>query len=125
MQDVDKDADEMPGLEESEDEREAAQFMREQERQKNEASALRLEAQKRATLAQELDTRAKAAKDRAMAEAEGRILQERKNHDLKMKELRAEGDLKMKTMLESIQSVKSSGHSSDVGAKQRDRLEVL
>ena len=89
----------------SEDEREAAQFMREQERQKNEASALRLEAQKRATLAQELDTRAKAAKDRAMAEAEGRILQERKNHDLKMKELRAEGDLKMKTMLESIKLV--------------------
>ena len=27
-----------------------------------------------------------------------------------------------KTMLESIQSVKSSGHSSDVGAKQRDQL---
>lgn len=89
----------------AEDERAAQQYMREQERQKNEASQLRLEAEKRATLAQELDTRAKAAKDRALAEAEGRIIQERRNHDLKMKELKAEGEQKMETVLESIKLI--------------------
>ena len=89
----------------TEDERAATSYMREQERQKNEASALKLEAEKRATLAQELDTRAKASKDRALAEAEGRIVQERRNHDLKMKELKAVGEQKMETMLESIKLV--------------------
>ena len=89
----------------AEDERAATAYMREQERQKNEASQLRLEAEKRATLAQELDTRAKAAKDRALAEAEGRIIQERRNHDLRMKELSAEGKQKMETVLESIKLV--------------------
>ena len=89
----------------SEEERSAQSYMKDQERMKNEESSRKMEAERRATLAQELEVRAKAAKDRAMAEAEGRIVQERRNHDLKMKELAAEGDQKLKTMLESIKLV--------------------
>jgi ATPase family AAA domain-containing protein 3A/B len=89
----------------AEEKRAAEAYMSEQERKKSEESQLRIEAAKRATLAQELDTRAKAAKDRALAEAEGRIVQERRNHDLKLKELREEGAMKRETMLESIKLV--------------------
>ena len=88
-----------------EEKRAAEAYMAEQERKKAEESQLRIEAAKRATLAQELDVRAKAAKDRALAEAEGRIVQERRNHDLRLKELREEGEMKRETMLQSIKLV--------------------
>jgi ATPase family AAA domain-containing protein 3A/B len=88
-----------------EEERSATAYMREQERMKDEESARKMEAERRATLAQELETRAKAAKDRALAEAEGRIVQERRNHDLRLKELDVEGEQKLKTVLESIKLI--------------------
>ena len=49
-----------------------------------------MEAQKRATLRQELDARRQAEKDRVQAETQGKIEHERANHHLHMEKLRAE-----------------------------------
>ena len=68
----------------------AQKYMQEEDRKKNEESMLRIEAQKRATLEAELRNRRQAEKDRVAAETEGRIAEERANHDLHMNKIRLE-----------------------------------
>lgn len=89
----------------AEDERQATQFMREAERRKDEEMHLRIEAKKMATLAREQEMRAQLERDRAIAEADGRIKQERENFDLRMEELKAQATQQRETVLESIKLV--------------------
>ena len=83
-------------------EQQAAQkFMQDELVRKQEESTKRIEAQKRATLRQELDARRQAEKDRVQAETQGKIEHERANHHLHMEKLRAEGEENRKTVLEA------------------------
>jgi ATPase family AAA domain-containing protein 3A/B len=80
----------------------AQKYMQEEDRKKNEESMLRIEAQKRATLEAELRNRRQAEKDRVAAETEGRIAEERANHDLHMNKIRLEATENRETVLEGI-----------------------
>jgi ATPase family AAA domain-containing protein 3A/B len=80
----------------------AQKYMQEEDRKKQEESMLRIEAQKRATLEAELRNRKQAEKDRVAAETEGRILEERANHDLHMDKIRLEATENRETVLEGI-----------------------
>lgn len=86
----------------------AQRALKEEERKKDEESVLRQEAIRRKTLEYETALRQQADAAKAKAEAEGRIEQERRNHDLIMQQKRLELRENRKTTLESIRVATSS-----------------
>lgn len=86
----------------------AQRHLKEEERKKDEESVLRQEAIRRKTIEYESALRQQADAARARAEAEGRIEQQRKNHDLIMQTRRLELRENRKTTLESIRVATSS-----------------
>lgn len=86
----------------------AQRQMKDEERQKDEESVLRQEAIRRKTLEYETALRQQADIAKAKAEADGRIAQERRNHDLIMQQKRLELRESRKTTLEGIKVATSS-----------------
>lgn len=86
----------------------AQRHLKDEERKKDEESVLRQEAIRRKTIEYESALRQQADAAKARAEAEGRIEQERKNHDLNMQTRRLELRENRKTTLESIRVATSS-----------------
>lgn len=86
----------------------AQRALKEEERKKDEESVIRQEAIRRKTLEYETALRQQADAAKAKAEAEGRIEQERRNHDLIMQQKRLELRETRKTTLESIRVATSS-----------------
>lgn len=100
----------------------AQRQLKEEERKKDEESVLRQEAIRRKTLEYESALRQQADIAKARAEAEGRIEQERRNHDLIMQAKRLELREARKTTIESIKVATSSiggGLSSFVSDRQK------
>ncbi|PXF48289.1 ATPase family AAA domain-containing protein 3-B [Gracilariopsis chorda] len=100
----------------------AQRQMKEEERKKDEQSVLRQEAIRRKTLEYETALRQQADIAKAKAEAEGRIEQERRNHDLIMQQKRLELRETRKTTIESIKVATSSvgaGLSSFVSDREK------
>lgn len=100
----------------------AQRALKGEERQKDEESVMRQEAIRRKTLEYETALRQQADATKAKAEAEGRIEQERRNHDLIMQQKRLELRETRKTTLESIRVATSSigaGISSFVSDKSK------
>lgn len=100
----------------------AQRQLKEEVRQKDEESVLRQEAIRRKTLEYETALRQQADAAKAKAEAEGRIEQERRNHDLIMQQKRLELRESRKTTLESIKVATSSigaGLSSFVSDREK------
>ena len=100
----------------------AQKQLKDEERKKDEESVLRQEAIRRKTLEYETALRQQADSAKAKAEAEGRIEQQRKNHDLIMQEKRLELRESRKTTLESIKVATSSigaGLSSFVSDREK------
>lgn len=100
----------------------AQRQMKEEERKKDEESVLRQEAIRRKTLEYETALRQQADIAKAKAEAEGRIEQERRNHDLIMQQKRLELRETRKTTIESIKVATSSigaGLSSFVSDREK------
>lgn len=100
----------------------AQRQMKEEERKKDEESIMRQEAIRRKTLEYETALRQQADSAKAKAEAEGRIEQQRRNHDLAMQEKRLELRESRKTTLESIKVATSSigaGLSSFVSDREK------
>jgi len=86
----------------------AEQQLKEQQRQKDEESVARQEAMRRKTAEYETALRQQAEIAKARAEAEGRIEQQRRNHDLDMEKSRMELTEKRKTVLETVSTATSS-----------------
>lgn len=80
----------------------AQRYMHEEDRRKNEESLKRQEDMKRKTLEFEAELRQQTEMARVKAEAEGRIVQERQNHDLTLKNKRVEAQEFRATVLEGI-----------------------
>lgn len=100
----------------------AQRQLKEEERKKDEESVLRQEAIRRKTLEYETALRQQADSAKAKAEAEGRIEQERRNHDLIMQAKRLELRETRKTTLEGIKVATSSvgaGLSSFLSDRQK------
>lgn len=100
----------------------AQRHLKDEERKKDEESVLRQEAIRRKTLEYESALRQQADIAKAKAEAEGRIEQERRNHDLIMQAKRLELREARKTTLESIRVATSSvgaGLSSFLSDRQK------
>ncbi|KAI0565282.1 AAA+ ATPase [Gracilaria domingensis] len=100
----------------------AQRQLKEEERKKDEESVLRQEAIRRKTLEYETALRQQADIAKAKAEAEGRIEQERRNHDLIMQQKRLELREARKTTIESIKVATSSvgaGLSSFVSDREK------
>lgn len=100
----------------------AQRQMKEDERKKDEESVLRQEAIRRKTLEYETALRQQADAAKAKAEADGRIEQERRNHDLIMQQKRLELRESRKTTLEGIKVATSSigaGLSSFVSDREK------
>mmetsp|Transcript_8523 Transcript_8523/g.14141 ORF Transcript_8523/g.14141 Transcript_8523/m.14141 type:complete len:584 (-) Transcript_8523:166-1917(-) len=93
----------------------AQRHLQEEERKKQEESLQRQEEIRRKTLEHEAALRQQTEMARVKAETEGRILQERKNHDLILEKKRLEAREYRDTMLESI---KLAG--STIGAGVQD-----
>lgn len=86
----------------------AQRALKEEERKKDEESVMRQEAIRRKTLEYETALRQQADAAKAKAEAEGRIEQERRNHDLIMQQKRLELRESRRTTLEGIRVATSS-----------------
>jgi len=86
----------------------AQRSLKEEERNKDEESVARQEAMRRKTLEYETALRQQADAAKAKAEAQGRIQQQRQNHDLAMQTRRLELRESRKTTLESIKVATSS-----------------
>jgi ATPase family AAA domain-containing protein 3A/B len=86
----------------------AQKHLKDEERAKDEESVLRQEAIRRKTLEYEAALRTQADAAKARAEAEGRIEEQRRNHDLAMQERRLELRENRKTTLEAIRVATSS-----------------
>lgn len=100
----------------------AQRQLKEEERNKDEESVARQEAIRRKTVEYETALRQQADAAKAKAEAEGRIEQERRNHDLIMQQKRLELRESRKTTLESIKVATSSigaGLSSFVSDREK------
>lgn len=80
----------------------AQRHLQEEERKKAEESLARQEAIRKKTLEYEAELRQQTEMARVKAETEGRILQERKNHDLTIENKRLEAKEYRETVLESI-----------------------
>ena len=101
----------------------AQRHLQEEERKRNEDSLRRQEEIRRKTLEYESELRQQTEMARVKAETEGRILQERKNHDLQIEKKVLEAKEFRETVLESI---KLAGTTVGEGMKQflgdRDKL---
>jgi ATPase family AAA domain-containing protein 3A/B len=102
----------------------AQRAMKEEERAKDEESVLRQEAIRRKTLEYETALRTQADAAKAHAEAEGRIEEGRRNHDLAMQERRLELRENRKTTLEAIR-VATSSVGAGLSAFLSDERKVL
>jgi ATPase family AAA domain-containing protein 3A/B len=80
----------------------AQRHLQEEERAKQEESLKRQEAIRRKTLEYEAELRQQTETARVKAETEGRIVHERKNHDLALEKARLEAAEQRETALESI-----------------------
>jgi ATPase family AAA domain-containing protein 3A/B len=80
----------------------AQRHLQEEERKKAEESLQRQEQIRRKTLEYEAELRQQTEMARVKAETEGRIMQERKNHDLTLENKRVEAKELRETVLESI-----------------------
>lgn len=92
----------------------AQRHLQEEERKKAEESLQRQEAIRRKTLEYESELRQQTEISRVKAEAEGRIMQERQNHDLRMATKKQESTDFRETVLEGI---KLSGETIGRGAQ--------
>lgn len=101
----------------------AQRALKEEERKKDEESVFRQEAIRRKTLEYESALRQQADSAKAKAEAEGRIEQERRNHDLIMQQKRLELRENRKTTLESIR-VATSSIGAGISSFVSDRTKV-
>lgn len=101
----------------------AQRALKDEERKKDEESVLRQEAIRRKTIEYETALRQQADSAKAQAEAEGRIEQERRNHDLTMQQKRLELRETRKTTLESIR-VATSSIGSGISSFVSDRSKV-
>lgn len=95
----------------------AQRRIQEEERKKNEESLARQEQLKRKTLDYEAELRQRTEMARVKAEAEGRTMQERQNHDLTLERKRMEMKEYRETVLEGIRLA-----GSTVGAGISDFL---
>lgn len=93
----------------------AQRHLQEEERKKSEESLRRQEEIRRKTLEYEAELRQQTEMARVKAETEGRILQERKNHDLVLENKRLEAKEYRETVLESI---KLAGSTIGEGVKE-------
>lgn len=101
---------------------EAERYIKEEERRKNEDSMKRMEDMKRKTLEYEADLRQQTEIARVKAETEGRIVQERQNHDLILKNKRVEAQELRQTVLEGIKlagSVAGDGFNSFISDREK------
>ncbi|CAN8065297.1 unnamed protein product [Agarophyton chilense] len=104
----------------------AQRHLKDEERKKDEESVLRQEAIRRKTLEYETALRQQADIAKAKAEAEGRIEQQRRNHDLLMQQKRLELREARKTTIEAIKAATASvgaGLSSFVS--DRDKVATV
>lgn len=102
----------------------AQRAMKEEERQKDEESVQRQEAIRRKTLEYETALRTQADAAKARAEAEGRIEEGRRNHDLTMQERRLELRENRRTTLEAIR-VATTSVGGGLSAFLSDERKVL
>lgn len=86
----------------------AQKYMKEQELKKQEEMVARQEALKRKTLEYEAQLRQKTEMSKVSAEVEGKIKQERLNHDLHLDEARTKAKEYRETVLESIKLTTST-----------------
>merc|ERR1719468_870552 len=80
----------------------AEKYMREQDRKKAEELAVKQEGMRRKTLEYEAELREKTEMARVSAETEGRIKQERMNHDLHLEQSRVQAKEYRETVMEGI-----------------------
>lgn len=80
----------------------AQKYMQEEQLKKQEEMVARQEAMRRKTAEHEAELRAKTELAKARAEADGRIRQERENHDLILEKVRTEAIEKRDTLLKAI-----------------------
>jgi ATPase family AAA domain-containing protein 3A/B len=98
--------------------------MQEEERQKQEDMVARQEAIRRKTLEYEAELREKTEKARVLAETEGRILQERKNHDLIIEKAKVEAREFRETVMDGIQAAgKTVGEGLREFLTDRERMQ--
>lgn len=81
----------------------AQQYMQEEQLKKQEEMVAKQEAMRRKTAEYEAELRTKTELAKVQAEAEGRIKQERANHDLILEKVRLEASEKRDTVLKAIQ----------------------
>jgi len=80
----------------------AQKYMQEEQLKKQEEMVQRQEAMRRKTAEHEAELRTKTELAKAAAEADGRIKQERRNHDLILEKVRLESKEKRETMLQAV-----------------------
>mmetsp|Transcript_36511 Transcript_36511/g.75992 ORF Transcript_36511/g.75992 Transcript_36511/m.75992 type:complete len:580 (-) Transcript_36511:382-2121(-) len=80
----------------------AQKYMQEEQLKKQEEMALRQEEMRRKTAEHEAELRTRTELAKAKAEAEGRIMQERQNHDLILEKVRLEAIERRDTVLKAI-----------------------
>jgi ATPase family AAA domain-containing protein 3A/B len=93
----------------------AQRHLQDEERQKAEASLARQEAERRKTLDHEYELKRQTELAKVKAETEGRILQERSNHDLILEKKRLEAKEYRETVLEGI---KLAGSTIGAGVQE-------
>lgn len=80
----------------------AQKYMQEEQLKKQEEMVQRQEAMRRKTAEHEAELRTKTELAKAAAEADGRIKQERRNHDLILEKVRLESKEKRETLLQAV-----------------------
>lgn len=106
----------------------AQKYLKEQEMKKQEEMVARQEAIKRKTLEYEAELRQKTEMAKVAAETEGKIKQERLNHDLHLEEARAKAKEYRETVLESISlagSTIGNGVMTFLGDKEKVTSSVV
>eukprot|EP00189_Rhodosorus_marinus_P001430 CAMPEP_0113967572 /NCGR_PEP_ID=MMETSP0011_2-20120614/9016_1 /TAXON_ID=101924 /ORGANISM="Rhodosorus marinus" /LENGTH=586 /DNA_ID=CAMNT_0000980493 /DNA_START=269 /DNA_END=2029 /DNA_ORIENTATION=- /assembly_acc=CAM_ASM_000156 len=106
----------------------AQQYLKEEERRKDEEAVSRQEAMRRKTLEYEAELRRSTELAKVKAEAEGRILQERKNQDIRMSELRTSAREYRRTVIEAIRAAGSTigtGFSEFISDREKLTASVL
>jgi len=100
----------------------AEKYMREQDRKKAEELAVKQEGMRRKTLEYEAELRQKTEMARVSAETEGRIKQERMNHDLHLEQSRVQAKEYRETVMEGIKlagNTVGDGIMTFLGDKER------
>lgn len=106
----------------------AQKYMKEQELKKQEEMVARQEAMKRKTLEYEAELRQKTEMAKVAAEVEGKIKQERLNHDLHLDEARTKAKEYRETVLESIKlagTTMGNGVMAFLGDKEKLTASVV